>query len=164
MGKNKQLLIPFFLLLSLGLSAVAETKDELIQRLQEEIKQKEQELAAQKKKLKKAMRQINDLEEAQAIAQDTDEENFVHQDEDAFAWSHNMKRQTHGVLSPTSTTIPKGDFMGRFSHIARNPLEDANAAFHEIAGIEYNVEVGLMLGYGLNDRRVITLQGSGGLR
>ena len=150
------------ILTSFTLTGAAETKDELIKRLQAELKAKDEVIADKSAKLKAANSELNDLKEEVELADIETSEEELDFDEGEHPWSTNMKRAPHTVLAPTATTVAKGDFYGRFVHNAQQSMNNANDAFHDMFGLENDVKVGIMVGYGLTDRWDITLQRTNG--
>jgi len=149
-------------LCSLSLSASAESKDEIIARLKAELKAKDIIIAEKNSKLKSTNSQLNDLKEEVELAEIEISEEELDFDEGEHPWSSNMKRLPHTVLAPTATTIPEGDFYGRFVHNAQQSMNNPNDAFHDMLGLENDVKVGIMVGYGINDRWDVTIQRTNG--
>ncbi len=118
--------------------------------------------------LKNARRQINDLEEELFIATDgaqlEEEEEAAQVAEGIHPWTEFMRRTPTGILFPTTATIEKGSFYGRFSHISQNQLftADGDHAFHDLLGLEDGVKIGIMFGYGITENWDVTLQRTNG--
>ena len=144
-------------LCGLGFTASAETKDEIIARLQAELKAKDEIIAKKNAKLKITNSELNDLKEEVELADIENSEEELDFDEGAHPWSTNMKRLPHTVLAPTATTVTEGDFYGRFVHNAQQSMNNPNDAFHDMFGLENDVKVGIMVGYGITDRWDVTL-------
>ena len=149
-------------LCGLGFTASAETKDEIIARLQAELKAKDEIIAKKNAKLKITNSELNDLKEEVELADIENSEEELDFDEGAHPWSTNMKRLPHTVLAPTATTVTEGDFYGRFVHNAQQSMNNPNDAFHDMFGLENDVKVGIMVGYGITDRWDVTLQRTNG--
>jgi len=118
--------------------------------------------------LKNARRQINDLEEELFIATDgaqlEEEEEAAQVAEGIHPWTEFMRRTPTGILFPTTTTIEKGSFYSRFSHVSQHQLftSDGNHAFHDLLGLDDGVKIGIMFGYGITDNWDVTVQRTNG--
>jgi outer membrane murein-binding lipoprotein Lpp len=81
--------------------------------------------------------------------------------EGTYAWTENMRRSPVGALFPKTATIPQGDFYARFSHTAQNPTfrsTEKGNAFNDLLGLESQVKVGILFGYGIMDNWDVMVQ------
>ncbi len=132
----------------------------------EPLNEKDRLIRDQKIQLKKAKRKINELEEKLYIATDGKETDTVDPNIGEAGdqpWLENARRLPMGTLFPLTGTIAKGEFFARFAHIGQEQtFTYDNNAFHDFVGIESNVKIGVMFGYGIADGWDITLQRTNG--
>ena len=125
-------------------------------------------IAELQEELKNARRQINDLEEELFIATDgaqlEEEEEAAQVAEGTDPWTQSIRRIPIGILFPTTSTIEKGSFYGRFSHVSQQQLftADGDHAFHDFLGLDDGVKIGIMFGYGITDNWDVTVQRTNG--
>jgi hypothetical protein len=133
----------------------------------DEIARLRQELQDTKAKLATALGRVQELEKQVATQQaapgDPSEQaddfgSFGGEDGDTQPWSDSMRRSPMHVLFPGAATIPERSFYGRFLHVSRESVNnkigsgEQTEPFHNLLGLEDNVRVGMLLGYGINDR------------
>lgn len=75
-------------------------------------------------------------------------------------WTDNMRRTVENALLPAPTTLPEGDWYYRIVHTARQPYyRDWKT---NLLGLDDNVKIGIMVGYGLAKDWDLTLQRTNG--
>lgn len=121
--------------------------------------------------LKSSKVRISELEEQLFVA--TDGKGVKGQEveevlpEGTYPWTENMKRLPVGVLFPKTATIPKGDVYARFSHTARNQTfagGNGHDPFNDLLGLESDVKIGILFGYGITKDWDVMVQRSNGRR
>lgn len=150
------------ILLSAVTTTIAQETNEVAQ-----VEEADVRVAQLEQELKAAKVQINDLEEQLYFATDGEshEDELVEElEEGAYPWTYYMRRLPVGVIMPHTGTVPKGEFFGRFSHIAREQSFTADGAdwWADMLGLENQVKIGIMFGYGLTDKWDITFQRTNG--
>ena len=119
--------------------------------------------------LKSSKTRINELEEQLFVA--TDGKGVKGQEvaevlpEGTYPWTENMKRLPIGVLFPKTSTIPKGEVYARFSHTSQNQLfanSKKGDAFDDMLGLESQVKVGILFGYGITTNWDVMVQRTNG--
>lgn len=145
----------------------ADERDEELAKLRQELQQTQQ-------KLEKARDRVQELEEQVAAMGGTPGETgdvpdpMAGQEEGLQPWTYNMRRSPMHVLFPGAATIPKHDFYGRFTHVSRESMNNKMGSgqqtepFHNLLGLEDNVRIGMLLGYGLTDRWDVWVQRTNG--
>lgn len=135
----------------------ADERDDEIARLRQELQQT-------REKLEGARDRVEQLEEKiAAMGGDPSETGDVAdplagQEDGLQPWTESMRRSPMHVLFPGTATIPKHDFYGRFTHISRESINNKMGSgeqtepFHNLLGLEDNVRVGMLFGYGISDR------------
>ena len=119
--------------------------------------------------LKESKSRINELEEQLFVATDgkgVGGDVVVEElPEGVYAWTENMRRMPMGVLFPKTATIPKGEVFARFSHTAQNQTFATGGkgdAFDDMLGLEANVKVGILFGYGITGNWDVLVQRTNG--
>lgn len=130
----------------------------------DEIARLQQELQQTKQKLEDARDRIEELEETIAASGgDPDAAGDVidplaAREEGLQPWTHSMQRSPMRVLFPGTATIPKHNVYGSFMHVSRESVNnkvssgDETDPFHTLFGLDDNVRIGILLGYGITDR------------
>jgi hypothetical protein len=73
-----------------------------------------------------------------------------------FPWTENQRRTIYNSLLPGAATLPSGDWYYRISHVAREVYDEDMRT--NLLGLDDNVKIGLMVGYGICTDVDVTLQ------
>ena len=167
--------------LSLTVSGQDETKknyekeinrqNALIQELQRKVEELEAKGAskgsADNDELKKAQAKISQLEEDLFIAKESNDDGDDEEEGDdegtGNPYADRLRRLPVGILFPRPGTIGKGQMFARISHVGRESVFTGDTdEFHDFLGIESDVKIGIMFGYGIVDGWDLMIQRTNG--
>ena len=130
----------------------------------EELAKLRQRLQETQKKLETSRDRVEMLEEQVAAMGGTPGatgdvvDPLVGQEGKLQPWSESMRRSPMHVLFPSAITIPRQDVYGRFVHVSRESINNKMGSgeqtepFHNLLGLENDVRIGILFGYGITDR------------
>ena len=80
---------------------------------------------------------------------------------DLQPWSYNMRRGYINILSPSATTLKKGDWYSRVMHVSQETYH-GSGGYQNLFGLDESVKIGILVARGITDKLSTYIQRTNG--